>query len=127
MRRLIFTTCAVFAFAMILCTISKVSVTRVVDRARHLRTQAIERVEEKHADAAIETLAELADYIKDSNGWLEMLCEHEDLAEIKEQIIDARTSLEFGDLDDFYQAVSRLGERLEHIADIERMKLSNLY
>ena len=112
---------------MILCTISKVSVTRVVDRARHLRTQAIERVEEKHADAAIETLVELADYIKDSNGWLEMLCEHEDLAEIKEQIIDARTSLEFDDSDDFYQAISRFGERLEHIADVERLKLSNLY
>lgn len=120
-------TCAVFAFAMILCTISKVSVTRVVNHARHLRTQAIEQVEQSDATRAEETLAALAGYIKKNNGWLEMLCEHEDLAEIKEQIIDARTSLEFGDRDDFYQAISRFGERLEHIADIERMKLSNLY
>ena len=127
MKSLIIKTCAVLAFAMVFCTISKVSVTRVVDRARHLRTEAIEQVDRSDTRGAAETLAALAGYIKENNGWLEMLCEHEDLAEIKDQIIDARTSLEFGDRDDFYQAVSRLGERLEHIADIERMKLSNLY
>ena len=127
MKRLIIVTAAVFALAMGLCTLSKVSVTRVSDHARHLRTRAIEQVDAGDVSAAEETLAELAEYLKENGGWLEMLCAHDDLAEIKEQLIDARTSLEFDDRDDFYQAISRFGERLEHIADIERMKLSNLY
>lgn len=127
MKRLIIITGAAFLLAMALCILSKVSVTRVSDHARHLRTRAIEQVDAGDRGSAVETLAELAGFLKENNGWLEMLCEHDDLAEIKDQIIDARTSLEFGDTDDFYQAISRFGERLEHIADIERLKLSNLY
>lgn len=127
MRRVLITSLAALALALALCTISKVSVTRVVDHARHLRTLAIERVDEADTIGAQETMAELAEFLRDNAGWLEMLCEHDDLAEIKEQIVDARTSLELGDRDDFYQAISRFGERLEHIADVERFKLSNLY
>ena len=51
----------------------------------------------------------------------------EKLNQIKEQIIDAQASIEFGIEDDFYQAIYRFGERLEHIADIENLRLSNLY
>lgn len=127
MRRALITTLAALTLAMALCTLSKVSVTRVVDHARHLRTLAIERVDAGEIEGAHETMAELAEYLRDNAGWLEMLCAHDDLAEIKEQIVDARTSLELGDRDDFYQAISRFGERLEHISDVERLKLSNLY
>ena len=127
MRRLTIITGTAFLLAMLICTLSKVSVTRVVDHARHLRTQTIEAADRNDTPAALEKLAELAGYLKENVGWLEMLCAHDDLAEIKEQIIDARTSLEFDDSDDFYQAISRFGERLEHIADVERLKLSNLY
>ena len=46
---------------------------------------------------------------------------------MKEQLIDVQASIEFGIEDDFYQAIYRFGERLEHIADTEHVRLSNLY
>ena len=76
---------------------------------------------------AEETLTQLAAYISDKAVWLEVLCEHEDLHDLKEQLIDAQASIEFGIEDDFYQAIYRFGERLEHIAEAEGVSISNLY
>ena len=56
-----------------------------------------------------------------------MLCDHEDLHDVKREIIDAQASIEFGIEDDFYQAIYRFGEGIEHIADVESLRLANLY
>lgn len=127
MRKTIWITTLMLACAVALCVVSNRSITRVVKHARHLRTEAIEAMDAGDAQRAEQTLVELAAYINDSRGWLEMLCEHEDLHEIKEQLIDAQASIEFGIEDDFYQAIYRVGERLEHIADVEGLRLSNFY
>ena len=55
-----------------------------------------------------------------------MVCDHGDIHEIKGEIIDAQASVEFGIEDDFYQAIYRFGEGLDHIASIEEFSLSNL-
>ena len=127
MKRTVWITLLALALALAVCTASNRFITRFVDRARHLRTDAIEAMDRGEVQRAEQTLVELAGHLKDSEPWLEVLCEHEDLHQIKEQIIDAQASIEFGIEDDFYQAIYRFGERLEHIADVENVRLSNLY
>ena len=127
MRRTICITIAVFLAAMAVCTLSYVNINRFVNHARHLRTEAILAMDEGEVQLAEERMVELAAYFERSQGWLEVLCEHDDLHEIKGNIIDAQASIEFGIEDDFYQAISRFGEGLEHIADIENVRLTNLY
>ena len=84
-------------------------------------------MDEGDTQRAEETLVELAEYIADNQFWLEVFCEHEDLHDIKVQLIDAQASIDFGSTEDFYQAIYRFGEGLEHIADVENIRLSNLY
>ncbi len=127
MKRTVLITLIALALALAVCVSSNRFITCFVDHARHLRTDAIEAMDEGDVQRAEQTLVELAAHLKRSEPWLEVLCEHEDLHQIKEQIIDAQASIEFGIEDDFYQAIYRFGERLEHIADIENLRLSNLY
>ena len=127
MKRTILITLAALLFAAAVCTASNLLINRTVDHARHLRTEAIEAMDEGDAQRAEETLVELAEYIADSQFWLEVFCAHEDLHDIKVQLIDAQASIEFGSREDFYQAIYRFGEALEHIADVENIRLSNLY
>lgn len=127
MRRTIWITALVFLSAMALCVVSNRYIHRVVTHARHLRTEAIEAMDERDVQRAEQTMVQLAQYLNDNQGRLESLCDHEDLHEMKDQIIDAQASIEFGIEDDFYQAIYRFGERLEHLADVEVLRLSNLY
>ena len=127
MRRMIWVTLAVLALAMAICTLVQVNINRVVDHARHLRTRAIAAMDEGEIQLAEERMVELASYIRGNEDWLSMICEHSDLHEIKAAIIDAQAAIEFGIEDDFYQAVYRFGEGLEHIAEIQEISLSNLY
>ena len=113
--------------SMILCTLSRISVHRVVNHARHLRTEAIEAMDAREVQRAETVLVELAGFMEDKQPLLEVLCEHDDLHEIKAAIIDAQASIEFGITDDFYQAIYRFGEGLEHIADVESVRLTNFY
>ncbi|MGN1007241.1 MAG: DUF4363 family protein [Aristaeellaceae bacterium] len=127
MRRTILITLTTLLISLALCTMSHIHVTRVVKHARHLRTEAIEAIDVDDAQRAETVLVELAGFLDEEQGWLEVLCEHDDLHEIKAAIIDAQASIEFGITDDFYQAIYRFGESLEHIADVESVRLTNFY
>lgn len=127
MRRTILITLVTFLLSMALCTMSRISVTRIVEHARHLRTEAIEAMEDGEVQRVEALMVELAGFMDEKQGWLEVLCEHDDLHEIKGAIIDAQASVEFGITDDFYQAIYRFGEGLEHIADVESVRLTNFY
>ena len=127
MKRTIIITLTALLFAAAICTASNRLINRVVDHARHLRTEAIEFMDEGDVQRAEETLVELAGFIADHQFWLEVFCEHEDLHDLKVQLIDAQASIEFGSGEDFYQAIYRFGESLEHISDVENIRLSNLY
>ena len=127
MKRTIIITLTALLFAAIVCTASNRIINRVVDHARHLRTEAIEAMDDSDVQRAEQTLVELAEYIADNRFWLEVFCEHDDLHDIKEQLIDAQASIDYGSAEDFYQAIYRFGEALEHIADVENIRLSNLY
>ena len=126
MKRTICVTLLALLFAAVICAASNISINRIVNHARHLRTEAVEAMEDHDVQRAEQTLVELAEYIAGNQFWLEVFCDHEDLHDIKVQIIDAQASIEFGIEDDFYQAIYRFGEGLEHIADVENIRLSNL-
>ena len=127
MKRTILITLVALLFAATVCTASNRIINRVVDHARHLRTEAIEAMDDGDTQRAEQTLVELAEYIVDNQFWLEVFCAHDDLHDIKVEIIDAQASIDFGSREDFYQAIYRFGEGLEHIADVENIRLSNLY
>ena len=126
MKRTLCITLAALLLAAAVCVASNRIINRVVDHARHLRTEAVDAMDGGDVQRAEQTLVELADFIADNQFWLEVFCEHEDLHEIKVQIIDAQASIEFGSREDFYKAIYRFGEALEHIADVEHIRLSNL-
>ena len=126
MRRCIVVTLIVFARSMAVCSLVQANINRVVEHARHLRTEAIESMDKQEIQLAEERMVELAGYISRNQDWLSMVCEHSDLHEIKAAIIDAQAAIEFGIEDDFYQAISRFGEGLDHIASIEEISWSNL-
>ena len=126
MRRLLIVTAALFVLAMAMCTLTATNVRRVTHRMRHLRSEAILHMEAGEIQAVEESLSELANYLAKHSGWLEIVCSHDDIHEIKGEIIDAQASVEFGIEDDFYQAIYRFGEGLDHIASIEEFSLSNL-
>ena len=127
MRRMLMVTLAVLALALSVCSLVQVNVNRVVKHARHLRTRAIAAMDERQIQTAEETMVQLAGYIARNDSWLAMVCEHSDLHNIKADIIDAQAAIEFGIEDDFYQAVYRFGEGLEHIAEMQELSLRNLY
>ncbi len=127
MRRMTAIVICVLAVSLALCGLSKYQIDRFCARARHLRTQAIEYMDAHDIQQAEVTLVSLAAHLDRNRGWLEVLCNHDDLHDIKAQVIDAQASIEFGIEDDFYQAIYRFGEGIEHISDIESIRLSNLY
>ena len=127
MRKTVWITTLTLIAAITVCFLTKSNINRLVTHARHLRTEAIEAMDEGQVQLAEERMVELAGYIGRNQGWLEIVCDHADLHEIKGNIIDAQASIEFGIEDDFYQAIFRFGECLEHIDDIESIRFSNLY
>ena len=127
MKKTLCVTLSALLFAAAVCTASNMIISRVVEHARHLRTEAVEAMDARDVQRAEQTLVELAEFISENQFWLEVFCEHEDLHDMKVQIIDAQASIEFGSREDFYQSIYRFGEGLEHIADIEQIRLSNLY
>jgi len=127
MRRMILTTAVVFLLAMGICTFSTLGIERVVDRCQELRNQAVMAMDSGAVQETEEGLSALATYLEEHQGWLEILLEHEELHEIKNQILEAKLGLEYGVEDDFYQAIAKVSEALEHVRSIERMSLSNLY
>ena len=127
MRRMILTTAVVFLLSMGICTFSTIGIERVVDRCQELRNAAVMAMDSGAVQETEEGLAALATYLEEHQGWLEILLEHEELHDIKNQILEAKLGLEYGVADDFYQAIAKVSEALEHVRGIERMTLSNLY
>lgn len=127
MRRTLWTTLLVLAAALAACSLSRMHIEGFTAHARHMRTEAIEAVEEGDIQLAEVRMVALAGYLKENMPWLQAVCDHTDLHDLKVSLIDAQASIEFGIEDDFYQAIYRFGEGMDHIAGIEEISLANLY
>ena len=126
MRRQLWTTIIVFLCSTALCAYALWAVTGFTDRARSLRSEAILAMDAGDVQAAEVTLVQLAAHLEENQTMLEIFCDHEDLHSLKGELIDAQASIEFGIEDDFYQAISRFGELLEHLADNQKVNLRNI-
>ena len=126
MRRQLWTTIIVFVCGVALCIYSLHAVTRFTDRARSLRSEAILAMDAGEIQQSEELLVQLASHLKENQTMLEIFCDHEDLHSLKGELIDAQASIEFGIEDDFYQAISRFGELLEHLTENQKLSWENL-
>lgn len=127
MRRMGIIAACALAFCLAVCLAARIAIGDIVENALRMRTQAVTHMEAGEIQPAEETMVQLAQFLKDRQFLLEILCEHEDLHEIREQLIDAQAGIEFGSREDFYQAIYRFGERMEHISDVESLRFSNFY
>lgn len=125
MRRRAVITAIALCFGIAVSLWARLFIADTVEYARNLNAEAIEYMDAGDALAAAETLTQLAQYLKDRQGWMKILCAHEDINDIKEELIDAQASIEYGSREDFYQAIYRFGERLEQLSDTESLSFSN--
>lgn len=126
MRRQIWITSIVFLCGLAVCLYALHSVTGFTDHARSLRSEAILAMDAGEVQQAEERLVQLAVHLKEHQTLLEIFCDHEDLHSLKGELIDAQASIEFGIEDDFYQAISRFGELLEHLAENQKISWRNI-
>lgn len=126
MRRQIRITIIVFMCGMAVCIYALHAVTAFTGHARSLQSEAILAMDAGEVQRAEERLVQLAAHLKEHQTMLEIFCDHEDLHSLKGELIDAQASIEFGIEDDFYQAISRFGELLEHLADNQKVSWRNI-
>ena len=127
MRRTMILTLTVLTISLSICAVSLLIMAGIVDQARTLRSEAILAVQKGNSVRAQEILVELAELWREKSDLLEILTSHDALHEVKTGIIEAQICLECDDHDDFLRTLSTVGEGLEHIFDVEAIRLSNLY
>lgn len=126
MRRQLWITITVFVCSIALCFFSLHTVTRFTEHARNLQSKSILAMDAGEIQQAEVLLVQLASHLKENQTMLEIFCDHEDLHSLKGELIDAQASIEFGIEDDFYQAIYRFGELLEHLAENQKIRWENL-
>lgn len=127
MKRLAIMVTAVLIVSLAICTAGLTILNRTLDRAHAMTMEICMDMEQGNEAAAKETLVKLANYWKDHLSLLEVFCDHDDLHEVQERIIQAEICVRYTDMEDFYASVMLIGEGLEHICDEEALRISNLY
>ena len=126
MKRTAIVTAAVLLICLIICGASMWTLNRLLDEAHDMSIEIFTAMENGNISHARETLVALASLWDDHAVMLEMLCDHEDLHNVKERIIQAEICIEYTDMEDFYATVALIGEGLEHIRDQEGLTWTNL-
>ena len=127
MKRLEITIAVVLAACMAICFASMWVVNSVLNEAHRMATDIFAQMEEGDVTGAREGLIALATLWDERSGLLELLCEHDDLHEVKERIIEAEICVAYTDMEDFYGSVALIGEGIEHIREKEALTAANLY
>ena len=90
MRRLLILTLATLLVCVAVCTASQIVIDRLLTRAHDMNTEIHMAMEKGDETAARDGLVALATYWDEYRGILEVLCDHEDLHNVGEHIIEAR-------------------------------------
>lgn len=126
MRGTFISMCAVLAAAIGLCIFSMNVQMESIDQLEKLRISALEKVRSGDTDKTREELKTLSDAFSRRQRKMEIVASHNDLHEAYSYLVDARISLEYGDLDDVGQALAQMGEALAHIREHEKFTINNL-
>lgn len=127
MKRLKIMVFSVLAVSMAVCGAGLLTLNHILDQACDKATTICMYMEQGSEAAAEAGLVDLATFWADNMSLLEVLCEHDDLHDVQEKIIQAETCVRYTDMEDFYAAVMLIGESIEHIRDEEAIRLSNFY
>lgn len=127
MRKTAITLGVVLLVSMMICTASLLTVQKSMDHIDDLRVKSYQQAASGDAKGAMETLVTIASHWEKALPLLEVLSSHDDMHDVSKAIIDAQICLEFGEMDDCCRTLRLMGETLEHIRNMEAMRMSNLY
>lgn len=127
MKRLLILTAAVFLVSLAICAGEMAIIQPILSRAHDLSIEIFVRMEEGNVVAVREGLVELATVWDEHAGVLEVFCDHDDLHDVKQNIIQAEICMEYTDMEDFYASVALIGEGIEHIQDEEAASWTNFF
>ena len=127
MKRLTVITLCVLAACLGLCAWATVTLGGILDEAHAHTIRVFADMEAGDVTAAREGLVALANLWQEKTPLMETLCDHDDLHEVKERIIEAEISISYTDMEDFFAGVALIGEAIEHIREEEALRLTNLY
>lgn len=126
MKRLAIMVALVLASAAAICVGALWYLNGVLEEAHGLSTEIFVSMEEGNITAVREKLVELAAVWEENSGLMETFCDHDDLHEVKQRIIEAEICMQYTDMEDFYSSIALIGEGIEHIRDEEALSWTNL-
>ena len=126
MKRAIFTSVVLLALATLVCVGSSFLIRNSLDRMSDLHEQVLACTDADDKAGALDALGQTAEYWEKCGYWMEMLTSHEDLHNVREQIVSAKALLENDDIAQYQQCMALLREALDHIRRHESMNLSNV-
>jgi hypothetical protein len=127
MRRRMIAGIVVLALAACVCVASLIYINAVIDQMDEACAQAYDAFRQQDPDLAMERTVRLAEICEKNRPFLEALTSHEDIHNVAEQYVMAKTSLELEQTDDYMMAMALLAEMLEHIREQEAPSWSNVF
>lgn len=127
MKQAIIFSIALLLIAALICIGSTLLIRRSLDRMSDLSEQILSHTDRDDTAAALDSLAQIAEYWSKCSVWMEMLTSHEDIHAVREQVVSAKALLENDDIAQYHQCMALLRESLDHIRRHESMALSNVF
>jgi len=123
---------AFFSVILLLCTLalciaSTILVHSLLDEMALLHEETLSCTDNDDPKGALVALTNMARLWSDSGVWLEMLADHEDIHNVREQIVSAKALLENDDMAQYRQSMALVREGLDHIRRAEALSLSNIF
>ncbi len=113
--------------SFVVCFGSTMLIHATLDEMENLHEATLSCTDEEDKDGAIEHLVQLGTVWSKASPWMEMLTSHEDIHNVREQIVSSKALLEHDDLAQYHQCMALLRESIDHIRRHESMTLSNLF
>lgn len=126
MRFKLITTLLILCLSVGICLFSLIYVSRTVAEMKGMCDEATGLARNGQTEAAEKVMGSLDELWDQHKNWLEVLISHEDVHNVKEQLVEARKCLENEWLDQYETSVGLLVEALNHIHDHEALTLSNI-
>lgn len=125
-QMIVFSIVLLLATALICCG-STLLIHKVLDRMEDIHEQALSCTDIDDAEGALVALTQLAQLWSEADYWMEMLTDHADIHNVREQIVSAKALLEHDDIAQYHQSMALVREGLDHIRRSESLSLSNLF
>lgn len=127
MQRAIIAAFVLLALSAGVCIASTCSIGQTLDKMETMHEEVLSYTDIDETDGALVALSRLATLWSEAGGWMEIVAPHEDVRDVRDQIVSAKALLENGDLAQYHQCMALLREALEHLRRHEKVSLSNVF